>query len=83
MVKLLLGLDTIPKPHDATDALAVAICHLHNGRAIAEGRLRQAQRPRKRRPQACQVAGGDYRPREMIARLRGKVAREASESRDR
>jgi len=31
MVKMLLGLDTIPKPHDATDALAVAICHLHNG----------------------------------------------------
>jgi len=33
MVKLLLGLDAIPKPHDATDALAVAICHLHNGKA--------------------------------------------------
>lgn len=31
MVKMLLGLDTIPKPHDATDALAVAICHLHSG----------------------------------------------------
>jgi len=31
MVKMLLGLDVIPKPHDATDALAVAICHLHNG----------------------------------------------------
>ena len=31
MVKMLLGLDTMPKPHDATDALAVAICHLHNG----------------------------------------------------
>jgi crossover junction endodeoxyribonuclease RuvC len=31
MVKTLLGLETIPKPHDATDALAVAICHLHNG----------------------------------------------------
>jgi crossover junction endodeoxyribonuclease RuvC len=31
MVKLLLGLDAIPKPHDAADALAVAICHLHIG----------------------------------------------------
>jgi crossover junction endodeoxyribonuclease RuvC len=31
MVKMLLGLDTIPTPHDAADALAVAICHLHNG----------------------------------------------------
>lgn len=34
MVKVLLGLDAIPKPHDATDALAVAICHLHNGNGI-------------------------------------------------
>jgi Holliday junction resolvasome RuvABC endonuclease subunit len=35
MVKLLLGLDAIPKPHDATDALAVAICHLNNGMSAA------------------------------------------------
>jgi hypothetical protein len=34
MVKLLLGLDTVPTPHDAADALAVAICHAH-----AAGRL--------------------------------------------
>lgn len=32
MVKLLLGLDEIPKPDDAADALAVAICHLHSAR---------------------------------------------------
>jgi crossover junction endodeoxyribonuclease RuvC len=30
MIKLLLGLDTPPAPYDATDALAVAICHLHS-----------------------------------------------------
>ncbi len=29
MVQLLLGLDTAPTPHDASDALAVAICHAH------------------------------------------------------
>ncbi len=29
MIKLLLGLDAVPSPHDAADALAVAICHLH------------------------------------------------------
>lgn len=29
MVKLLLGLTRVPSPHDAADALAVAICHLH------------------------------------------------------
>jgi crossover junction endodeoxyribonuclease RuvC len=29
MIKLLLGLDAAPAPHDAADALAVAICHVH------------------------------------------------------
>ena len=32
MVKMLLELDGRPKPDDAADALAVAICHLHNSR---------------------------------------------------
>ena len=30
MVKLLLGLDRVPAPHDVADALAVAICHLQS-----------------------------------------------------
>jgi crossover junction endodeoxyribonuclease RuvC len=30
MIKLLLGLAQVPSPFDATDALAVAICHLHS-----------------------------------------------------
>ena len=29
MVKLILGLARVPSPHDAADALAVAICHVH------------------------------------------------------
>ena len=29
MMKLLLGLDVAPSPHDVADALAVAICHVH------------------------------------------------------
>jgi len=29
MVKHLLGLSTLPQPYDASDALAVAICHAH------------------------------------------------------
>jgi crossover junction endodeoxyribonuclease RuvC len=29
MIKLLLGLAQVPSPHDAADALAVAICHVH------------------------------------------------------
>jgi len=28
MVKILLHLDEIPKPDDAADALAIALCHL-------------------------------------------------------
>jgi crossover junction endodeoxyribonuclease RuvC len=30
MVRLLLGLEVAPSPHDVADALAVAICHLHS-----------------------------------------------------
>lgn len=30
MVKLILGLAALPSPHDAADALAVAICHAHS-----------------------------------------------------
>ena len=33
MVRALLNLDAIPKPDDAADALAVAICHLHSRKA--------------------------------------------------
>jgi crossover junction endodeoxyribonuclease RuvC len=32
MVRLLLSLDELPRPDDAADALAVAICHLHSAR---------------------------------------------------
>lgn len=32
MVKVLLGLDSVPQPDDAADAIAVAICHLHSAR---------------------------------------------------
>ncbi len=38
MVKLILGLAALPSPHDAADALAVAICHVHSappGRVLA------------------------------------------------
>ena len=30
MIMLLLNLDQIPKPDDAADALAIAVCHLHS-----------------------------------------------------
>ena len=30
MVRVLLSLRAVPEPHDAADALAVAICHFHH-----------------------------------------------------
>lgn len=35
MVRLTLGLDVIPKPDDAADALAIAICHAYTGPILA------------------------------------------------
>jgi crossover junction endodeoxyribonuclease RuvC len=35
MVRALLGLPDIPRPDDAADALAVAICHLHSAQSQA------------------------------------------------
>ena len=44
MVKLLLGLREVPTPHDAADALAVAICHVHSqGPAVITEHLKAAR----------------------------------------
>ena len=40
MVKLLLGLDKPPTPHDVADALAVAICHLQSSTGAIADRVR-------------------------------------------
>jgi len=55
MVKLLLGLPSVPTPHDAADALAVAICHVHSGRGARTapprlGALKAATSWRQYRP---------------------------------
>ncbi len=69
MVKLILGLAAIPSPHDAADALAVAICHLNSllparaGAAVAASRIRA-------------TSWRNYRPASApIALRRGKPAR--------
>ncbi|MEP7076746.1 MAG: crossover junction endodeoxyribonuclease RuvC [Acidobacteriota bacterium] len=36
MVRLLLALKTVPEPHDAADALAIAICHFHHSGVTAK-----------------------------------------------
>lgn len=41
MVRIMLGMEDKPKPDDAADALAVAICHIHTYRY--EQRLRSAE----------------------------------------
>jgi crossover junction endodeoxyribonuclease RuvC len=45
MVKLILGLTAVPSPHDAADALAVAICHVH---AIVPARVASAMPARSK-----------------------------------
>ena len=55
MIKLLLGLAEAPSPHDAADALAIAICHIHSS-AIHESRL--TVRDSKRQPRSWR----QYRP---------------------
>jgi len=37
MVQALLQMDKLPKPDDAADALAIAICHLHSARMSGWG----------------------------------------------
>jgi crossover junction endodeoxyribonuclease RuvC len=57
MVKLLLGLERAPAPHDVADALAVAICHLHNSTgAVAETVARH------RAPRGAARSWREYRP---------------------
>lgn len=42
MIRLLLGLDEVPSPHDAADALAVAVCHVHTTGSPAREAVREA-----------------------------------------
>ncbi|HEU4936131.1 MAG TPA: crossover junction endodeoxyribonuclease RuvC [Vicinamibacterales bacterium] len=56
MVKLLLGLETPPSPHDAADALAVAICHVHSATGIV------AERAAAHQSRTGLRSWRDYRP---------------------
>jgi crossover junction endodeoxyribonuclease RuvC len=59
MVQLLLGLAAPPSPHDAADALAVAICHVHHA---AHGRLAAMAMPPARTARSWrQVRESDLR----------------------
>ena len=56
MVKLLLGLETPPSPHDAADALAVAICHVHSATGVV------AERATAELPRTALRSWRQYRP---------------------
>jgi crossover junction endodeoxyribonuclease RuvC len=56
MIKLLLGLDAAPSPHDVADALAIAICHLHSSTGIV------AESYRAERPKTTLRSWRDYQP---------------------
>lgn len=60
MVKVLLGLRERPEPHDAADALAVAICHINTAttrqKIAAQTRPNQVSPNRARRPSARRAA---------------------------
>ncbi len=58
MIALLLGLDAPPTPHDAADALAVALCHVHQRPAGAAAALAGATR----RPPGAAKSWRAYRP---------------------
>lgn len=45
MVKLLLGLEAVPSPHDAADALAVAVCHVHSSFGAVAAAVHQTRAP--------------------------------------
>jgi crossover junction endodeoxyribonuclease RuvC len=58
MIKMLLGLEAAPSPHDAADALAVAICHLHSAPRVELARARLQSRPYGNRVEANVVEAG-------------------------
>jgi len=64
MIKLLLGLDAPPSPHDAADALAVAICHLHSMSPASAQDLRAGEGTADALPHARSQARSwrQYRP---------------------
>ena len=73
MVKLLLGLDAVPSPHDAADALAVAICHIHTSSTVVSRVSRRRGGPAARRSARGATIGPELRLL-VIALLRGTLS---------
>lgn len=58
MVRLLLGLHAAPTPHDASDALAAAICHVHSTQGLAQAAIADAAHGARKAPKSWR----EYRP---------------------
>jgi crossover junction endodeoxyribonuclease RuvC len=72
MVKVILGLSEVPSPHDAADALAVAICHVHSHRTVPTVAPARGRREAGARATSWRT----YRPAAAPGALRrGKPAR--------
>jgi crossover junction endodeoxyribonuclease RuvC len=68
MVKLILGLIAVPSPHDAADALAVAICHVHArrpDRVVAAEPMRHGKAPTTWRAMTAPAATRSRIPRKI------------------
>ena len=57
MVKLLLGMEAAPSPHDVADALAVAICHMNTSTGAVADTV-----ARHRLPRSTPRSWREYRP---------------------
>ena len=63
MIKLLLGLQKAPTPVDASDALAVAVCHVHSTAGLGRRRRAMASGSRAPDPASHRIKSWrDYRP---------------------
>ena len=58
MIRLLLGADVAPSPHDVADALAVALCHLQTSAGTLAERLTREPAAGRSMPRSWR----DYRP---------------------
>ncbi|MEE1929082.1 crossover junction endodeoxyribonuclease RuvC [Streptomyces sp. TRM 70351] len=73
MVTRLLRLEAPPRPADAADALALAICHIW--RAPAQGRLQHAQHAAQARQAQAQVRAQAQRQAQALSREAARVRR--------
>ena len=76
MVTRILGLDSMPKPADAADALAIAICHGWRGGGIGSGINMSAQTQTHQGSRPVQARrGGSLTPRSVPGWRRRRARR--------